>query len=226
MIWITNAQKGEGLMQTRNLTLMTDLYELTMMQGYFRNMDRNETVIFDAFYRNNPMESGYAICAGLQQVIEYIENLHFGEEELSYLRSLGIFDEDFLDYLKTFRFSGSVYAIPEGSVMFPREPMIKVIAPIMEAQLVETAILNIVNHQSLIATKTSRVCYAARGDGIMEFGLRRHQDLSGLLCGQRRWNHGIRTAPGAGAGCGHLWRKGCHDRRLHRNQQRSGRTDV
>ena len=153
-------KKGESLMQTRNLTLMTDLYELTMMQGYFRNMDRNETVIFDAFYRNNPMESGYAICAGLQQVIEYIENLHFGEDELSYLKSLGIFDEDFLDYLKTFRFSGSVYAIPEGSVMFPREPMIKVIAPIMEAQLVETAILNIVNHQSLIATKTSRVCYA------------------------------------------------------------------
>ena len=125
-------KKGESLMQTRNLTLMTDLYELTMMQGYFRNMDRNETVIFDAFYRNNPMESGYAICAGLQQVIEYIENLHFGEDELSYLKSLGIFDEDFLDYLKTFHFSGSVYAIPEGSVMFPREPMIKVIAPIME----------------------------------------------------------------------------------------------
>ena len=172
-------------MQTRNLTLMTDLYELTMMQGYFRNMDRNETVIFDAFYRNNPMESGYAICAGLQQVIEYIENLHFGEEELSYLRSLGIFDEDFLDYLKTFRFSGSVYAIPEGSVMFPREPMIKVIAPIMEAQLVETAILNIVNHQSLIATKTSRVCYAARGDGIMEFGLRRAQGPDAGIYGAR-----------------------------------------
>ncbi len=172
-------------MKTRNLTLMTDLYELTMMQGYFKNMDRNETVIFDAFYRNNPMESGYAICAGLQQVIEYIENLHFEEDELAYLRSLGIFEDAFLDYLKDFRFSGDVYAIPEGSVMFPREPMVKVIAPIMEAQLIETAILNLINHQSLIATKTSRVCYAARGDGIMEFGLRRAQGPDAGIYGAR-----------------------------------------
>lgn len=162
-------------MGKQNLTLMTDLYELTMMQGYFKNKDRNETVIFDAFYRNNPMNSGYAICAGLEQVIDYINNLHFSAEDIDYLRGLGIFEEDFLAYLKDFRFSGDIYAIPEGSVMFPREPMVKVIAPIMEAQLVETAILNIVNHQSLIATKTSRVCYAARGDGIMEFGLRRAQ---------------------------------------------------
>lgn len=162
-------------MGSQNLTLMTDLYELTMMQGYFKNKDRNETVIFDAFYRNNPMNSGYAICAGLEQVIEYINHLHFSEEDLDYLRSLGIFAEDFLEYLRSFHFSGDIYAIPEGSVMFPREPMIKVVAPIMEAQLVETAILNIINHQSLIATKTSRVCYAARGDGIMEFGLRRAQ---------------------------------------------------
>ncbi len=158
-----------------NLTLMTDLYELTMMQGYFKNKDRNETVIFDAFYRNNPMNSGYAICAGVEQVMEYIKNLHFSEEDIAYLRSLGIFEEDFLAYLRDFKFSGDIYAIPEGSVMFPREPMIKVIAPIMEAQLIETAILNIMNHQSLIATKASRVCYAAKGDGIMEFGLRRAQ---------------------------------------------------
>lgn len=162
-------------MGKQNLTLMTDLYELTMMQGYFRNKDRNETVIFDAFYRSNPMDSGYAVCAGLEQVIEYINDLHFSAEDIEYLRGLGIFDEDFLEYLKNFHFSGDIYAIPEGSVMFPREPMIKVIAPIMEAQLVETAILNIINHQSLIATKTSRVCFAARGDGIMEFGLRRAQ---------------------------------------------------
>ena len=162
-------------MGRQNLTLMTDLYELTMMQGYFKHKDRNETVIFDAFFRNNPMDSGYAISAGLEQVIDYINNLHFEEADIEYLRSLKIFDEDFLDYLKTFRFSGDIYAIPEGSLMFPREPMIKVIAPIMEAQLVETAILNIINHQSLIATKASRVCYAAKGDGIMEFGLRRAQ---------------------------------------------------
>ena len=162
-------------MDRQNLTLMTDLYELTMMQGYFKHKDRNETVIFDAFFRSNPMDSGYSICAGLDQVIDYIKNLKFEEQDISYLRSLGIFEEDFLNYLKTFKFSGDIYAITEGSVMFPREPMIKVIAPIMEAQLVETAILNIINHQSLIATKASRVCYAAKGDGIMEFGLRRAQ---------------------------------------------------
>ena len=162
-------------MDRQNLTLMTDLYELTMMQGYFRHKDRNETVIFDAFYRRNPCDGGYAISAGLEQVIQYIKELHFDQEDIDYLASLGIFQADFLEYLKTFRFSGDIYAIPEGTVMFPREPVIKVIAPIMEAQLVETAILNIINHQSLIATKAARVCYAARGDGIMEFGLRRAQ---------------------------------------------------
>ena len=172
-------------MGAQNLTLMTDLYELTMMQGYFRNKDRNETVIFDAFYRSNPMDSGYAICAGLEQVIEYINNLHFTEDDIDYLRNLGIFGEDFLEYLANFRFSGDIYALPEGSVMFPREPMIKVIAPIMEAQLIETAILNIMNHQSLIATKASRVCFAARGDGIMEFGLRRAQGPDAGTLGAR-----------------------------------------
>lgn len=162
-------------MDRQNLTLLTDLYELTMMQGYFKNKDRNETVIFDAFYRSNPSNGGYAISAGLEQVISYIKELHFDGEDITYLSSLGIFEQDFLDYLKNFRFSGHIYAIPEGTVMFPREPMVKVVAPIMEAQLVETAILNIINHQSLIATKAARVCYAAQGDGIMEFGLRRAQ---------------------------------------------------
>ena len=162
-------------MDRQNLTLLTDLYELTMMQGYFHNMDRNETVIFDAFYRSNPNGGGYAISAGLEQLINYIKELHFAPQDIDYLASLHIFDESFLDYLANFRFSGSIYAIPEGSVIFPREPLVKVIAPIMEAQLVETAILNIINHQSLIATKASRVCFAARGDGIMEFGLRRAQ---------------------------------------------------
>ena len=162
-------------MDRQNLTLLTDLYELTMMQGYFRNMDRNETVIFDAFYRSNPNGGGYAISAGLEQLINYIKELHFDPQDIEYLASLNLFDQDFLDYLANFRFSGSIYAIPEGTVIFPREPIVKVIAPIMEAQLVETAILNIINHQSLIATKASRVCWAARGDGIMEFGLRRAQ---------------------------------------------------
>lgn len=162
-------------MDRQNLTLLTDLYELTMMQGYFHNMDKNETVIFDAFYRNNPMDSGYAIAAGLEQVIKYVKELHFSSQDIDYLSKLGIFDKEFLDYLASFHFSGSIYAIPEGTIIFPREPVVKVIAPIMEAQLLETAILNIINHQSLIATKASRVCWAARGDGIMEFGLRRAQ---------------------------------------------------
>ena len=148
----------------QNLTLLTDLYELTMMQGYFKNPVQ-ETVIFDAFYRVNPCGNGYAIAAGLEQVIDYIKNLRFSEEDVEYLGSLGIFEKDFLDYLKDFRFSGDIYAIPEGTVVFPREPLIKVIAPIMEAQLVETAILNIINHQSLIATKAARVVNAARETG-------------------------------------------------------------
>lgn len=162
-------------MDRQNLTLLTDLYELTMMQGYFKNKDQNETVIFDAFYRNNPCDGGFAIAAGLEQLIQYIKELHFEEDDIAYLASLGIFEQDFLEYLKSFRFTGDIYAIPEGTVVFPREPLVKVIAPIMQAQLVETAILNIVNHQSLIATKAARVCYAAQGDGIMEFGLRRAQ---------------------------------------------------
>lgn len=166
---------GGNTMDRQNLTLLTDLYELTMMQGYFRNKDQNETVIFDAFYRSNPCDGGFAIAAGLEQVIQYIKELHFEPEDIEYLASLGIFGKDFLDYLKDFKFTGDIYAIPEGTVVFPREPLVKVIAPIMQAQLVETAILNIINHQSLIATKAARVCYAAHGDGIMEFGLRRAQ---------------------------------------------------
>lgn len=161
-------------MSTLNLTLLTDLYEMTMMQGYFKS-NQNRTVIFDAFYRTNPSDGGYAICAGVEQVIDYIENLHFDADDIAYLRGLQIFDEDFLAYLSDFHFSGDIYAIAEGSVIFPREPLIKVVAPIMEAQLVETAILNIMNHQCLIATKAARVCYAADGDGVMEFGLRRAQ---------------------------------------------------
>ena len=168
----------------RNLTLLTDLYELTMMQGYFKT-GNNRTVIFDAFHRKNPCDGGYSISCGLDQVIDYINNLHFTEDDITYLRSLNIFDEDFLEYLANFKFTGDIYAIPEGSVMFPKEPIVKVIAPIMEAQLVETAILNIINHQSLIATKAARVCYAAQGDGIMEFGLRRAQGPDAGIYGAR-----------------------------------------
>ncbi|MCI6005739.1 MAG: nicotinate phosphoribosyltransferase [Blautia sp.] len=171
-------------MRAMNLTLLTDLYELTMMQGYFKNHN-NQTVIFDMFYRNNPCDGGFAISAGLEQMIEYIENLHFTEEDIAYLRSLHIFEEDFLEYLSDFHFTGDIYAIPEGTVIFPREPLVKVVAPIMEAQLVETAILNIINHQSLIATKAARVSYAAKGDGVMEFGLRRAQGPDAGIFGAR-----------------------------------------
>ena len=172
-------------MRADNLTLLTDLYELTMMQGYFEKQSANETVIFDVFFRENPVKNGYSIMAGLEQVIEYIKNLNFSYEDVDYLRGLGIFSEDFLHYLSGFHFSGNIYAIPEGSVIFPKEPILKVIAPIMEAQLVETAILNIINHQSLIATKTARVVHAAQGDGVMEFGLRRAQGPDAGLYGAR-----------------------------------------
>ncbi len=171
-------------MNTLNLTMLSDFYELTMMQGYF-NRPENETVVFDIFFRSNPCGSGYSIAAGLEQAIDYIKHLNFSYEDVDYLRSLHIFNEDFLSYLSGFHFSGDIYAIPEGTVVFPREPIVKVIAPIMEAQLVETALLNIINHQSLIATKAARVVFAANGDGVLEFGLRRAQGPDAGLYGAR-----------------------------------------
>lgn len=171
-------------MNSRNLTLLTDFYELTMMQGYFKNNEK-DMVVFDVFFRANPCNNGYSIAAGLDQVIDYIKNLNFSYEDVDYLRSLGMFSEEFLHYISGFHFSGSIYAIPEGTVVFPKEPLIKVIAPIMEAQLVETAILNIINHQSLIATKTARVVFAAGGDRVLEFGLRRAQGPDAGLYGAR-----------------------------------------
>ncbi len=167
-----------------NLTLLTDFYELTMMQGYFKNA-KDPVVVFDMFYRKNPSDSGFAIAAGLEQVIEYIKNLNFNYEDVEYLRSLGMFDDDFLDYLSGFHFTGDIYAVPEGTVIFPMEPIVKVIAPIMQAQLVETVILNLINHQSLIATKAARVCYAAQGEFVMEFGLRRAQGPDAGTLGAR-----------------------------------------
>ena len=171
-------------MTERNLTLLTDFYEITMMQGYYKE-NRNDLVVFDAFYRRNPSDGGYAVCAGLAQVIEYIKHLHFDKEDIDYLRGTGMFDEDFLGYLANFRFTGSIYAIPEGTVVFPMEPLVKVIAPIMEAQFVETALLTMINHQSLIATKAARVCFAAKDGGVMEFGLRRAQGPDAGIYGAR-----------------------------------------
>lgn len=184
MVYMKPTKKESYDMRALNLTLLTDLYELTMMQGYFKN-PTDQVVVFDAFYRKNPCEGGYAIAAGLEQIVEYIRHLHFAPDDIDYLRSLNIFDTDFLEYLRGFHFTGDIYAVPEGTVVFPREPLLKVIAPVMEAQLVETTILNLLNHQSLIATKASRVVYAAKGDGIMEFGLRRAQGPDAGLYGAR-----------------------------------------
>lgn len=168
-----------------NLTLLTDFYELTMMQGYSTTDTANHIAVFDIFYRKNPSGGGYAIAAGLEQAIKYIENLSFTKEDIDYLLSLNVFDSRFLDYLKTFKFSGEIYAVAEGSVIFPNEPIVRVKAPIIECQLMESALLNIINHQSLIATKAARVCWAAQNDIVMEFGLRRAQGPDASIYGAR-----------------------------------------
>lgn len=172
-------------MYRTDLSLLTDFYELTMMQGYHKTSQEGKTAVFDLFFRTNPSKSGYAITAGLEQAIEYIENLHFTKDDIDYLKSLNTFSSDFLDYLKNFKFTGEIYAIPEGTVVFPMEPLLRIKAPIMQAQLVETALLNIINHQSLIATKASRVAWAAQGDPILEFGLRRAQGPDAGTLGAR-----------------------------------------
>jgi len=159
-----------------------------MMQAYHHHQTttgRKQVAVFDMFYRENPCGNGYAMAAGLQQVIDYINELSFAEEDINYLRSTGTFNETFLEYLKTFRFSGNIFSVPEGTVIFPGEPILQVVAPLMEAQLIETAMLNIINHQSLIATKAARVCWAAQGDGVLEFGLRRAQGPDAGVYGAR-----------------------------------------
>lgn len=163
---------------------MTDLYELTMMQGYFRSQN-SKTVVFDGFFRENPSGGSYTIACGLAQIIEYVKGLHFQESDIQYLSTLGIFEEDFLEYLRTFRFTGDIYSVPEGTIIFPKEPIIKVIAPIIEAQLLESALLNILCHQTLIATKAARICQAAQGDPVSEFGLRRAQGPDSGIFGAR-----------------------------------------
>ena len=168
----------------RNLTMMTDLYELTMMYGYFKEGMQDNEAVFDVFFRPKE-EIVYAVMAGLDSVIDYINNLHFGEYDLAYLRSLKLFDEDFLNYLGQMHFTGEIYGMPEGTIVFPYEPLLRVRAPIMEAQLVETALLTLVNHQTLIATKASRICYAANGDSVLEFGLRRAQGADAGIYGAR-----------------------------------------
>lgn len=158
-----------------NLTMLTDFYQLTMMNGYFHNDRQDEMMIFDMFFRKNPNNGGYTIICGINEIIDYIENLRFSDDDINYLRSLNTFSEEFLSFLKNFRFEGEIYAVEEGTLLFPYEPIIRVKAKAMQAQFIETAMLSIINFQSLIATKASRICSAAGKDPVMEFGLRRAQ---------------------------------------------------
>lgn len=168
-----------------NLTMLCDYYELTMGNGYFDHNIGDKITYFDVFYRQNPDMGGFAICAGLEQVVEYIQNLHFEPEDIEYLRGRNMFSEEFLDYLKNFKFEGDIWAIPEGTPVFPREPIMTVRAPAIQAQLIETYVLLELNHQSLIATKANRICRAAEGRTVLEFGSRRAQGIDGAVTGAR-----------------------------------------
>ncbi len=168
-----------------NMTMLCDFYELTMGNGYFRNGYKDRITYFDVFFRKVPDQGGFAIAAGLEQLIDYIENLHFSEEDIAYLRGRNLFCEEFLDYLRDFRFTGDIYAIPEGTPVFPREPLVVVRAPSIEAQLIETFTLLTINHQSLIATKANRICRAANGRTVLEFGSRRAQGADAAIIGAR-----------------------------------------
>lgn len=169
----------------RNISLVMDMYELTMSNGYLNQGAQDTVVAFDVFYRKNPDNAGFAIFAGLEQVIEYIQHLHFSEEDVEYLRSKNLFTEEFLQYLLKFKFRGDIYSMPEGTVMFPNEPILTVVAPLIDAQLIETAILLEINHQSLIATKTNRIIRAAKGKPVSDFGARRAHNVDAAVYGAR-----------------------------------------
>ncbi len=172
-------------MKKENLAMLCDYYEFTMSNGYFKNGFYKKNVYFDVFFRKVPDNGGFAIAAGLEQLIDYIKELHFEDEDIAYLRSKGIFDEGFLDYLKNFKFSGDIYAVPEGTPVFPNEPIVTIKAPAIEAQIVETFVLLSINHQTLIATKANRIVRAAQGRTVLEFGSRRAQGASGAVLGAR-----------------------------------------
>ena len=171
--------------QEKNLTMLCDFYELTMAYGYFKTGLCNKITYFDVFFRGIPDNGGFAIAAGLEQFVDYVKNLHFSPQDIEYLRGKGLFDEEFLNYLKDFRFTGDIYAIPEGTPVFPYEPLITVRAPAIEAQLIETYLLLQINHQSLIATKASRIVRSAQGRAVLEFGSRRAQGGDGAVLGAR-----------------------------------------
>jgi nicotinate phosphoribosyltransferase len=168
-----------------NMSMLCDYYELTMGNGYWKAGLGDQITYFDVFFRNVPDNGGFAVCAGLDQLIEYVQNLHFDEEDIAFLRGKGIFDEGFLKYLENFHFEGDIYAIPEGTPIFPREPVVTVRAPAIQAQLIETFTLLTINHQSLIATKANRIVRAAQGRTVLEFGSRRAQGTDGAITGAR-----------------------------------------
>ena len=168
-----------------NLTMLCDFYELTMGNGYFVSGMQDRMTYFDVFFRDVPDGGGFAIAAGLEQIIDYVQKLHFDEEDIAYLRGRGIFDEAFLEYLRNFKFTGDIWAVPEGTPIFPREPVFTVRAPAIQAQLLETYLLLEFNHQSLIATKANRICRAADGRAVLEFGSRRAQGIAGAVTGAR-----------------------------------------
>ena len=172
-------------MKRENLAMLCDFYEFTMSNGFFKNGFYKKTVYFDLFYRSVPDNGGFAIACGLEQLVEYIKDLHFDNEDIEYLRSKNLFDEEFLNYLSDFKFTGDIYAVPEGTPIFPNEPIVTVKAPAIEAQLIETYALLCINHQSLIATKANRIVRASQGRTVLEFGSRRAQGKDGAILGAR-----------------------------------------
>ncbi|NTV90152.1 MAG: nicotinate phosphoribosyltransferase [Clostridiales bacterium] len=172
-------------MDRMNLTMLTDFYEITMANGYFENGLKDRTAYFDMFFRKVPDNGGFAIMAGVEQLIAYLKNLSFDSKDIEYLRGKGIFSEDFLEYLKNFSFNCDVWAVPEGTPIFPNEPVVTVRGPAIEAQFIETMVLLTINHQSLIATKANRIVRAAEGRDVMEFGSRRAQGYDGAIFGAR-----------------------------------------
>lgn len=169
----------------RNISMMMDLYAMTMANGYFSEENRTNKVVFDVFYRRNPDQGGFAIFAGLEQIIDYVENLHFDKEDIEYFKSLNLFDDEFLEYLRDFRFKGDIYAFLEGTIIYPNEPVLTVVAPLIDAQLIETFVLTQINHQSLIATKTQRIVKAASGHEVLDFGARRAHNMDAAVYGAR-----------------------------------------
>ena len=174
-----------AIFMSKNLSLLADFYEFTMSNGFFAKGMTKTIAYFDVFFRRVPDDGGYVIFAGLEQVIDYIKNLKFDSDDIKFLKNTNKFSKEFLDYLSNFKFTGDIWAVPEGTVVFPNEPLITIRAPIIEAQILETFILLLVNHQSLIATKTSKIVTSAKGRPVMEFGARRAHSIDAAFLGAR-----------------------------------------